>query len=63
MCELKVVIEKNVVFENAIYATTTGNSVVVKDIMGKSKEFKNHTITEVNITTEQLVLSLSKTEN
>jgi predicted RNA-binding protein len=44
MCELKVVIEKNVVFEDAIYATTTGNSVVVKDIMGKSKEFKNHTV-------------------
>jgi len=44
MCELKVVINKKLVFENAVYATTTGNSVVVKDIMGNSKEFKNHTI-------------------
>jgi predicted RNA-binding protein len=60
MCELKVVIDQKLVFENAIYATTTGNSVVVKDIMGKSKEFKNHTITEVNITKEQLVLSSTK---
>jgi predicted RNA-binding protein len=60
MCELKVVIDQKLVFENAIYATTTGNSIVVKDIMGKSKEFKNHTITEVNITKEQLVLSSTK---
>ena len=62
MCELKVIIDKALVFENAVYATTTGNSVVVKDIMGKSKEFKNHTITEVNITKEQLLLS-PKTQN
>jgi predicted RNA-binding protein len=62
MCELKVILDKAVVFENAIYATTTGNSVVVKDIMGKSKEFKNHTITEVNISKEQLILS-PKTQN
>jgi predicted RNA-binding protein len=60
MCELKVVINKNVVFENAVYVTKVGNSVVVKDIMGKSKEFKNHTITEVNITTEQVILSSKK---
>ena len=46
MCELKVVIDKNVVFENAVYATTAGNSVVVKDIMGTSKEFKNYTISQ-----------------
>ena len=44
MCELKVVIAQKLVFENAVYATTAGNSVVVKDIMGTSKEFKNHTI-------------------
>jgi predicted RNA-binding protein len=63
MCELKVVINKNVVFENAVYVTTVGNSVVVKDIMGTSKEFKNHTITEVNITTEQVILSSTKKQN
>ena len=63
MCELKVMVDKNVVFENAIYATTTENSVVVKDIMGKSKEFKNHAIKEINITNEQLILSSKKTKN
>jgi len=63
MCELKVVVNKEAVFENAIYAKATENSVVVKDIMGKSMEFENHTITEVNIAKEQLTLSPARTEN
>jgi len=62
MCELKVIIEKEVAFENVIYAKATENSVVVKDVLGKSMEFKNHTIAEVNITKEQLVLSPTKTQ-
>ena len=57
MCELKVVVNKNIVFENAVYAAIDENSVAIKDILGKSKEFKNHTISEVNITTEQRILS------
>ena len=63
MCELKVVIDEAVVFENAVYAATVANSVVVKDIMGNSKTFKNHTITEVNITTEQVILFSTKKQN
>jgi predicted RNA-binding protein len=57
MCELKVIVENQVAFENVIYAKVIDNKVVVKDVLGKSMEFKNHTITEVNITKEQLVLS------
>ena len=60
MCELKVVINESIVFENTIYAKATGNKVVVKDILGKTKEFQNHTITEVNITNEQLTLTPTK---
>ena len=62
MCELKVIVEKEVAFENVIYAKAAKNNVFVKDILGKSMEFKNHTITEVNITKEQLVLSPTKTQ-
>ena len=61
MCELKVIIEGAVVFENVVYAKAIENSVV-KDIMGKSMEFNNHTITEVNVTNERLVLSPMKTQ-
>jgi predicted RNA-binding protein len=63
MCELKVIIDETVVFENVVYAKTVENKVVVKDIMGNSKAFKNHTITEVNIPKVLLVLSPTKTQN
>jgi len=45
-----------------VYAKTVENKVVVKDIMGNSKTFKNHTITEVNIPKVLLVLSPTKTQ-
>jgi predicted RNA-binding protein len=57
MCELKVIIENEVEFENVIYAKSIENRVVVKDILGKSREFQNYKITEVNINKEQLILS------
>jgi len=57
MCELKVIIEGKVVFENVIYAKNIGDRVLLKDILGKTMEFKNHTITEVNITNESLTLT------
>jgi predicted RNA-binding protein len=40
-----------------IYAKSIENRVVVKDVLGKSMEFKNHTITEVDVNNERLVLS------
>jgi predicted RNA-binding protein len=57
MCELKVIVEKEVAFENVIYAKSIENRVVVKDVLGKSMEFKNHIITEVDVNNERLVLS------
>ena len=60
MCELKIILDGAVVFENAIYAKAINNNVLVKDIMGKSKEFQNQRIVEVNIAHEQLILSSSE---
>ena len=57
MCELKVIIENKIVFKNAIYAKVIENKVIIQSILGQTKEFQNHTITEVNITKEQLILS------
>ena len=57
MCELKVIIENEVKFENAIYAKKIENKVTVSDIFGKSMEFKNYKIIEVDISKEQLTLS------
>jgi predicted RNA-binding protein len=61
MCELKVIIDETVVFEDAVYAKSIEKNVVVKGIFGNSKTFENYTITEVNITNEQLVLTPTKT--
>ena len=58
MCELKVILENEVKFENVIYAKLVDNKVVVSDILGKSREFENCQILEVNIGKEQLILSL-----
>jgi predicted RNA-binding protein len=60
MCELKIISDNAVVFENAIYAKAINNNVLVKDIMGKSKEFKNHRIIEVNIARETLIIFSSE---
>ena len=57
MCELKVMIKGKVVFENEIYAKNVEDRVVLKDILGKTMEFKNHAVTEVNITKESLTLT------
>ena len=61
MCELKVIIENKIVFKDAIYAKVTENKVIIKSILGQTKEFQNHTITEVNIAKEQLILSKTNT--
>ncbi|MEJ2271213.1 MAG: CooT family nickel-binding protein [Candidatus Bathyarchaeota archaeon] len=57
MCELKVIINQKMVFENAIYAKTIETNIFVKDVLGNSKIFKNHSITEVNIPKEQMILT------
>ena len=57
-----VIIENEVEFENVIYAKSIENRVIVKDILGKSREFKNYKITEVDINTEQLILSPMKAQ-
>jgi predicted RNA-binding protein len=62
MCELKVIIKNRVEFENAIYAKTIETKVVVKDVLGKTMEFKDYKITEVDISKEQLILSSIKKE-
>ena len=49
------------VFKDAVYAKADENKVVVKDVLGDSKAFKNCKIVEVDVNSERLVLS--STEN
>lgn len=57
MCEFSVVLEGKVVFKDAVYAKMAGNGVIVKDVLGESKEFKNCKIKEVDVNSTRLVLS------
>lgn len=57
MCELKVIIENEVKIENIIYVKSINDKVVVSDIFGKSMEFENYKIAEVDIGKEHLILS------
>ena len=57
MCEFKVIVNRNTVFKDAVYAKADGSKVIVKDILGDTKEFQNYKITELNVNTQQLILS------
>ena len=60
MCELKVIVKGEIVFKDAVYVKVYGSKVVVKDILGDSKEFENYRITEVDVNKDRLVLSPSE---
>jgi len=61
MCEFSVLLQDKMVFKDAVYAKADENKVVVKDVLGDSKIFKNCRIVEVDVNSERLVLS--STEN
>ncbi len=56
MCEFKVVVGGKVVFKDAVYAKADGGNVIVKDLLGESKEFENCRILEVDVNSERLIL-------
>lgn len=57
MCEFKVILNGKEVFKDAVYAKMESNNVVVKDVLGESREFKNCKIIEIDVNSTSLVLS------
>jgi predicted RNA-binding protein len=57
MCEFNVLIKGEPVFEDAVYAKVDGNKVILRDVLGVSKEIENCKIVEVDVNSERLVLS------
>jgi len=57
MCEFKVILDEEMVFKDAVYAKMESNNVIVRDVIGESKEFKNCKIVEVDVNSTRLVLS------
>ena len=60
MCEFNVILNDEVLFKDVVYAKTDKNNVIVKNVLGETKEFSNCRITEVNVNTTKLVLTALK---
>jgi predicted RNA-binding protein len=61
MCEFNVIYNGEVQFKDVIYAKIEGDDIIVKNILGEAKEFKNCKIVEVDVNYTRLVLSSLKT--
>ena len=57
MCEFNVILNGEIQFKDVIYSKVEGANVVVKNILGEAKEFKNCKIIEVDVNSTRLVLS------
>ena len=57
MCEFNVIFNGKTQFKDAVYAKIDGPNVIVKNVLGETKEFKNCTITEVDVNATRLVLT------
>ncbi len=57
MCEFNVIFNGKTQFKDVVYAKVDGTSVIVKNVLGETKEFKNCTITEVDVNSTKLVLT------
>ncbi len=60
MCEFNVILNGKTLFKDVVYARAEGTSVIVKNVLGEAKEFKNCKITEVNVNSTRLVLTVVK---
>jgi predicted RNA-binding protein len=57
MCEFNVILDGKTVFKDAVYAKSEDNNVIVKDVLGEPKVFKNCRIAEIDVNSTRLVLS------
>lgn len=57
MCEFKVILNGEEVFKDVVYAKAENGKVVVRDVIGEFREFKNCKIAEIDVNKTRLVLS------
>jgi len=56
MCEFNVILNGKTMFKDVVYAKTQNGNVVVKNVLGETKEFKGAIIVEVDVNSTKLVL-------
>ncbi|MFH0897438.1 MAG: CooT family nickel-binding protein [Candidatus Bathyarchaeota archaeon] len=57
MCEFKVLFDGKEVFEDAVYAKSSGGKVILRNVLGETRAFENCQISEVNVNSERLILT------
>ena len=60
MCEFNVILNGKTQFKDVVYVKAEGINVIVKNVLGESKEFRNCIITEVDVNSTRLVLTQAK---
>ena len=58
MCEFNIILNGETLFKDVVYAKTEGNRVVAKNVLGETKEFNSCKITEINVNSARLVLTI-----
>ena len=59
MCEFNIILDDKIQFRDVIYTKVEGDNVIVKNIIGESKEFKGYRIVEVDVPNTRLVVITS----
>jgi predicted RNA-binding protein len=57
MCEFNVIIKGKTQFKDVVYAKSQDGNVIVKNVLGETKEFKGVVIVEVDVNSTKLVLA------
>jgi predicted RNA-binding protein len=57
MCEFNVIINGKTQFKDVVYAKSQDDNVIVKNVLGETKEFKGVVIVEVDVNSTKLVLA------
>lgn len=60
MCEFNVIVDGKIVFRDVVYAKEEGGRVIVRDILGESKEYSHCRIEEVDVSSTRLVISSAR---
>jgi predicted RNA-binding protein len=56
MCEFTVFLEGEIVFRDAVYVRVEGKNVLLRNILGETKTIEKCRISEVDVTSERLIL-------
>ena len=57
MCEFRVILDGEKVFEDAIYVKDDGQGLLVRDVLGQSKKFPECRVVEISVEREELIIA------